>query len=55
VFGNTVLSDEVAEGWKKLCNELFPNLYGLLNIIQLIKSAEMSGTRSMHGQDGEYV
>jgi hypothetical protein len=63
VFGNRVLRrlfgqkrDKVTEGWRKLHNEEFQNLYSSPNIIRMIKCKRMKwaghvarmGKREMH-------
>jgi hypothetical protein len=57
MFENRVLrrifgpkGEEVAEGWKRLCNEELCNLSTSLNIIRVIqvKKDEMGGACSMH-------
>jgi hypothetical protein len=50
MFDKTVLSviselrtDEVTQGWRKLHNEVFHNLYSLQNIITVAKSTGWDG------------
>jgi hypothetical protein len=49
--------EEVAGGWRRLHNEELHNLYGVLNIIRVIKSRRIrwASQCSMHGIDAKCI